>query len=214
MHFIKQSTAVKLRCGPFVDSVDGVTPETGITLGAADQAEILKHDGAATTDISSNTWAAITGADGWYDLSLSTSDTGTLGMATVVVQDSSICLPVFKDIMIVPANIYDSWFSTDYQQVDVIQINSLTQAATSLSRGANCLIIGTCGASSTTTNIVSGLTTSTDKFNGRIITFAANTTTTALQGQSTDITATDGSGNLTVTALTTAPVSGDTYAIS
>jgi hypothetical protein len=104
---LKQSTAVTARIGCFVDATNGVTPETGVTLGAADQAEILKHSGA-TVDISGATWAAVTGAAGWYDLSLTTSHTDTLGMMTVIVQDESVCLPVWKDFMVVPANVYES----------------------------------------------------------------------------------------------------------
>ena len=89
MHFLKQSTAVDVRIGPAVDATDGVTPETTLALGTADQAEALKHDGAATVDISARTFAAVTGADGWYDLTLSTADTGTLGQLDIVIQDSS-----------------------------------------------------------------------------------------------------------------------------
>jgi len=215
MQLLKQSTSVDVRMGPFMDASDAVTPETGVLLTAADQAEALKHDGAATVDISSNTWAAVTGADGWYDLTLSTSDTGTLGLLDIVVQDASVCLPVFARFMVVPANVYDSLIGgSDQLQVDTVQIASTTADATALGQGASCLKTGTVGSGSTTTTIVSGLTTSADQFNGRIVTFTTDTTTTALQGQSTDITDTDGSGNLTVTALTTAPVSGDTYVIS
>lgn len=126
MHYLKQSTSVDVRLGPFVDATDGVTPETGVTLGAADQAEALKHDGAATVDISSNTWAAVTGCDGWYDLTLTTTDTNTLGQLTIVVQDSSVCLPVFKDFMVVPANTYDSLVGgTDYLQTDAVQVEGV-----------------------------------------------------------------------------------------
>lgn len=128
MIFLKQSTAATLRVGPFMDATDGVTPETGITLGAADQAEALKHTGA-TVDISAATWAAITGAGGWYDLSLTTSHTDTLGMLTIIVQDTSVCLPVFVRAMVVPANIYDSLIGgTDYLLVDIQEINSVTVA--------------------------------------------------------------------------------------
>ena len=214
MQLLKQSTSVAVRLGPFVDNTDGVTGETGITLGAADRAELLKHNGVATVDISSNSWASITGCTNWYDLTLTTTDTNTLGLLDIVVEDESVCLPVFARFMVVPANVWDSFFSTDYLQVDTTQIAGVTNAATYLSEGAQCLRTGTCGASSTTTNVVSGLTTTADQFNGRIITFTTDTTTTALQGQSTDITDTDASGNLTVTALSTAPVSGDTYVIS
>ena len=47
MLILRQSTSIDIRVGPFVDATDAVTPETGITLGAADQAEVLKFDGAA-----------------------------------------------------------------------------------------------------------------------------------------------------------------------
>lgn len=121
MILLKQSTAATLRVGPFMDAANGVTPETGVTLSGADQAEILKNSGA-TVDISGATWAAITGAGGWYDLSLTTSHTDTLGMLTVVVQDESVCLPVFVRAMVVPAMIYDSLIGgTDTLQVDVTQ---------------------------------------------------------------------------------------------
>ena len=129
MQLLKQSTGVDVRLGPFVDATDGVTPETGITLGTADQAEALKHNGAATVDISAATWAAVTGCDGWYDLTLTTSHTDTLGLLEIVVQDSSVCLPVFARFMVVPANIYDSLIGgSDYLLVDIQEINSVTVA--------------------------------------------------------------------------------------
>ena len=122
MQYLKQSTVVKVVVGPFLDKDDGLTPETGITLGAADRAEAVKHDAASVTDISGNTFAAITDADGLYNLTLSADDTATLGMLTVYVDDVSVCLAVRADYMVVPANVWDSLFSTDKLQVDVTQI--------------------------------------------------------------------------------------------
>lgn len=54
-----------------------------------------------------------------------------------------------------------------------------------------------------------------DQFKGRIIIFDNATTTTSLRGQATDITASSGAALplLTFTALTTAPVSGDTFSV-
>ena len=131
MIFLKQSTAATLRVGPAV-ATDGVTPQTGLTLGAADQAELLKHSGA-TVDISGATFAAITGADGWYDLSLTTSHTDTLGMVTVVIQDASVCLPIFVRAMVIPAQVYESLIggtefleTSPYKQVMSISGSTLT----------------------------------------------------------------------------------------
>jgi hypothetical protein len=108
---LKQSTQIKVRIGPFVDVTDGATPETGVTLGAADQAEALKANGAATVDISAATWAAVTGADGWYDLTLTTSHTDTVGELIIVVQDSSVCLPVFQRFQVIEEALYDGLYA-------------------------------------------------------------------------------------------------------
>jgi len=63
----------------------------------------------------------MTGCDGWYNLTLTAGNVDTEGMLTVVIQDSSVCLPVFDRFMIVNANVYDSLYAaaaTDYLQVD------------------------------------------------------------------------------------------------
>jgi hypothetical protein len=132
MQEIKQSTEVKVRVGPFVDKTDGFTPETGITLSGADEAELLKHNGAATVSISAATWAAVSSCDGWYDLTLTTSYTDTLGQLSVVVQDDSECLPVHCHFMVCTANYWDSKYSTDVRQVDVTQVGGDSQSATDL----------------------------------------------------------------------------------
>jgi hypothetical protein len=108
---LRQSTQVVVRIGPFVDVTDGFTPETGITLGAADEAEALRAAGAATLDISGATWAAVTGCRGWYDLTLSTTATNTVGTLDIVVQDDSVCLPVFARFLVIEEAIYDGLYA-------------------------------------------------------------------------------------------------------
>ena len=111
MKQLRAATEIKVRIGSFVDVADGFTPETGIALGAADEAELLKHNGVATVDISSNTWAAITDCDGWYNLTLTAGNLDTEGLLTVVVHDDSVCLPVFVDFMVLNAQKYDELYS-------------------------------------------------------------------------------------------------------
>jgi len=78
---------------------------------------------------------------------------------------------------------------------------------------------GTVSTSSTTTSVttsaMSPATSVADQVKGRIIIFDQDTTTAALRGQATDITASSASATptLTVTALTNAPASGDTFTI-
>lgn len=86
-------------------------------------------------------------------------------------------------------------------------------------RGERTVIRATVGSGSTTTSIVTGAFSPSgavaDQFKGRIVVFDNDTTTAALRGQATDITASSNSATptLTVTALTTAPVSSDTFSV-
>jgi hypothetical protein len=146
MQELKANTSVDVRIGPFVDKTDGLTPETGITLGSADEAELLKHNGAAVTDISGATWAAVSSCDGWYDLTLTTGHTDTEGQLTVVVQDDSECLPVFAHFMVLSEAAWDSKYAakdTGYMDVNVKAISEDTTAADNLELFTEVLENGT-----------------------------------------------------------------------
>jgi hypothetical protein len=210
MQYLKQSTAATVVIGAFVDATDGFTPETGLTAGGVDDLVVSKNGGSAV-DISSNTFTAKTNTNGCYDLSLTASDTDTLGRLDVYVRDDSVCRPVLSRFQVVPANVYDSLFSTDFLQVDVVQISSSTAAADNLEQGAKGIVTGTVGTGSTTTSVVTGLTeTTNDHYNGRTVTFVSGN----LAGQSATISDYTGStGTLTVTTLTEAPANGDLFVI-
>lgn len=76
-------------------------------------------------------------------------------------------------------------------------------------------VAGSATTTSITTSAMSPATSVSDQVKGRIVVFDHDTTTAALRGQATDITASSASATptLTVTALTTAPASGDTFTI-
>lgn len=101
---------------------------------------------------------------------------------------------------------------------DITKIGTDTTALTAFKRAVMGNVIGTVGAASTTTSIVtSSLTPAAaviDQFKGRIVIFDKDTATANLRGQGTDITASTALGVLTVTALTTAPANGDTFTIT
>lgn len=100
------------------------------------------------------------------------------------------------------------------------QINGVAGAAANLAKTTAVIGRGTASGTPSTTSIptsaFSPAGVAADQFKGRIITFDADTTTTALRGQSTDITASSAAATptFTVTALTTAPVSGDTFSVT
>lgn len=109
---LRQSTQIVVRIGPAVAVGDGFTPVTNLTLSGADEAEALRA-GTATLDISGATFAAVTGADGWYDLTLSTTATSTVGELLIVINDDSLILPLFAVFQVVEEAIYDAIFAAN-----------------------------------------------------------------------------------------------------
>lgn len=214
MLILKQSTQIKVRVGPFLDVADGFTPETGITLGAADEAELLKANGVATVDISGATWAAVTGCRGWYDLTLTTSHTDTVGELVIVVQDDSVCLPVCVRAYVVEEEIYDKLFASSAAGllgVNAIQISGSVTAADKLELSALQIVSGTAQGTPTATLIDTDLTEATnDHYNGRILIFTSG----ANINQARTITDYNGTTKeLTTDAFTEAPAAGDAFII-
>jgi len=88
-------------------------------------------------------------------------------------------------------------------------------------RGARTTLRGTVGIATTpsttqfTPSALDASMASADQLKGRIIVFDKDTTTAALRGEATDITASSNASLplLTFTALTTAPASGDTFTV-
>lgn len=116
--WLKQSTAATIVLGPFVDSGDGVTPETGLTISQAD-IRLSKNGGAFAQ--TNNAAGATHMENGNYSVPLDTTDTGTLGRLRVAVYESG-ALPTWQDFMILPANVYDSIVAgSDNLQVDTTQ---------------------------------------------------------------------------------------------
>lgn len=104
MMFLKQSTAADIALGPFVDSTDGVTAETALTIAQADVR--VKKGGGAWAQKNDAT-SATHEENGWYEVALNSTDTNTLGPLMVAVSEAG-ALPVYREFMVVPANVYDS----------------------------------------------------------------------------------------------------------
>ncbi len=103
-------------------------------------------------------------------------------------------------------------------KADVLAISGSTAAADNLEESTEAIAYGTIGTGSTTTSLVASSFTPAsavnDQFNGRTLIFKNDTTTAALRGQATTISDYDhASLTLTVAALTSSAVSGDTFAI-
>jgi hypothetical protein len=130
--FIKQSTAVTLAIGPFVDSTDGVTAETALTLSQAD-VRLSKNGGAFAQKNESSSSPHM--ENGYYAVALNTTDTNTLGVLKLAVSESG-ALPVWVDCMVVPANVWDSLFGADKLQVHVDEMTANIVNASALATDA------------------------------------------------------------------------------
>ncbi|REJ65847.1 MAG: hypothetical protein DWQ31_16680 [Planctomycetota bacterium] len=101
--YLKQSTAVTVKLGPFLDDTDGKTPENALTLTQSDF-RLSKNGGdmAQKNQSSNATFDEI----GVYDVSLNTTDTNTIGRLRIDVLKSG-ALPVWKEFMVLDGNSYD-----------------------------------------------------------------------------------------------------------
>lgn len=130
--FVKQSAAVDVVLGPFVDDADGKTPETGLTISQADCQ--LSKNGGAVAQKNSATAASHLGG-GHYKVPLNATDTGTLGVLRLYVNESG-ALPVWMDMMVMPANVWDSLFGADRLEVHAAEISDALITAAKVADGA------------------------------------------------------------------------------
>jgi hypothetical protein len=208
--WLKQSTAVDIVLGPFLDDTDGKTAETALTISQADVR--LKKNGGAWAQ--KNQASSATHEEfGYYEASLDATDTNTLGILRVAVAETG-ALPVWEDFMVVPANVYDALIgNTDQLQIDVTQINGSTSVANKLEKAASTMTIGTVAASSTTSLVnTSDVTEATsDHYKDATLIFI----TGALAGQRKTISAYNGTTKAFTlnSSLTEAPTAGDTFIV-
>lgn len=103
-NILRQSTAVDVLIGPFVDSTDGYTAETGVSpsvkLSKNGQTLAAKND--ATTPVHD--------ADGYYNCELDATDTNTVGNLVLTVVGSATSLPVRHEFQVVEENVYDAFY--------------------------------------------------------------------------------------------------------
>ncbi len=130
--FLRQSTSQVFRIGPFVDSTDGVTPETGLTIANTDCD--LSKDGAAFGSKNSGGLTA-DGSNGWYSGTLDTTDTNTVGELIIEVTVSG-ALPVWTRYYVVEEAIYDKLFAGSAALNDIAATAIVSGGAITTSGGA------------------------------------------------------------------------------
>lgn len=153
MSWLRQSTAETVVLGPFVDDTDGKTAETALTISQAD-IRLSKNGGAFAQ--TNNAAGATHMENGYYSVPLNTTDTNTLGRLRVAVSESG-ALPVWRDFMVLPQQVWDSFFGADRLQVHVDEMTAGIITAAVIATDA---IDNDALAANAITEIQSGLATS------------------------------------------------------
>lgn len=203
----------------------GAITAASIATGAVD-ADAIAAD--AVTEIQNGlaTAAAVDAVDNFVDTeitalqaSVNSVNADVVAIKTKTDQLNFTSGSVYSDLIRIDHAPVTSPAVAGVLNVNMSHISGTSSPADRLERSTSAIVLGTVGTSSTTTAVkfssldpASGVN---DQFKGRIITFDKDTTTAALRGQATDITAFDHATQIaTVTALTTAPASGDTCTIT
>lgn len=154
---LKQSTAATIKMGPFLDSGDGNTVEPSLTIQKAD-VRLSKNGGdmaAANADQGASNAGAPYDEIGYYDISLNTTDTNTLGSLKIMIHESA-ALPVWIECLVVTANVWDTLCGADRFDVEVAAIGNDVITAAAIAPDA----IGSSElAASAVTEIQTGLAT-------------------------------------------------------
>jgi hypothetical protein len=106
MNFLRQSTAVDIAIGPFIDD-DGITPATGLSITQAECR--LKKNNGAWAQANDNTTATHE-EEGWYEKELDATDTNTCGILIVAVYIAG-SLAYWKEFQVVEEAVYDMFFA-------------------------------------------------------------------------------------------------------
>lgn len=128
--YLKQSTASQeIPLGYFLDSVDGDTAETGLTIANTD---IKVWKTGATTLASKNSGGATHISGGIYYAVLDATDTDTLGPLVIFVHVAG-ALAIRVECVVLLAQVYDSLIAgSDLLDVSVTQLAGVAQSLTDL----------------------------------------------------------------------------------
>jgi hypothetical protein len=214
--YLKQSTAVTIPVGPFVDATDGFTLETALTLVQADFR--LSKNGAAFAQKNEATSAAHM-ENGWYGMLLDVTDTNTLGRLSVGIVETG-ARQVWREYVVLPANIYDSMvLGSDLLDVSLVQVaGSTTDVApmatnvATIAAASGSAVSGTADSGTTTTMVDAARTEAdVDYWKDAEIEFTSGT----IAGQRRLITAFDpATDTITFAPATTQAVGTNTYKIT
>jgi hypothetical protein len=114
MQYIRQGATQVIMFGPFVDKTDGVTLKTDATtitdIDHATTGIFLSKNGATAAIRSQAVTASVADSYGMMQVTLSATDTGTVGTLDVLFAKAATYLPVHKSFQVVDTIVYDALY--------------------------------------------------------------------------------------------------------
>jgi hypothetical protein len=124
--FLKQSTASQeISFGYFLDTTDGNTEETGLTIANTD---IKIRKGGGTTLINKNSGGATHISNGIYSAVLDATDTDTLGDLVIYCHPTG-ALATKLEYTVLPAASYDALITNGLNDISTAQVNTEVDTA-------------------------------------------------------------------------------------
>ena len=107
MNYLRQSTASQaVLLGPFVDSTDGVTAETGLTIANTD----IRLSASGGNMFAKTSGGGTHDENGWYTITLDATDSATVGRLQVSCVVAG-ALPVFAEFQVVEEAVFNALFA-------------------------------------------------------------------------------------------------------
>ena len=109
--FIRQNSTSQILVGPAIAIGDGYTMTAALDVSTADSAQAYLAGDGTNVDITGYTWAAHASIDGMYELTLQAPISDTVGEVGIVIEDVSLCLPIYQRYYVVEETVFDALFA-------------------------------------------------------------------------------------------------------
>jgi hypothetical protein len=139
MFHLRQSTTVSIKIGPFVDSTDGNTDESGLTIANTD-VKLSKNGG---TFAAKSTDGGTYDTNGFYTISLKAADVNTVGTLQLSAHVSG-ALHAYHEFQVLEEAIYDALYAASAARIDanITHIGGAAVNTASAQLGVNAVNAG------------------------------------------------------------------------
>lgn len=131
MQYLRQNTQQYITVGPFIDKSDGITTKDDVTAtniayvvtASTQDTNATTHASGTCSATSTNDYGlAAIGHAGLYDFRVAAAACNFVGTGKIGLIYATSYLPVWEDIIVLPANVWDALFGKDLLDVNFAQL--------------------------------------------------------------------------------------------